>query len=131
MQVAPVEVEYSDKPKWGQLTVPNFHGPFALYFLMLCCAALIWLAEMALPTPRRGVGGGRHWHAGVQLIRPFCPRSCQEHGLSNVWSFETCLNLQCSSTEVVLELGPVLRPKFKMSNELHPRSPRAAISLPT
>ena len=42
-----MEVEYSDKPKWGQLTVPNFHGPFALHFLMLCFAMLVWLAEMA------------------------------------------------------------------------------------
>ena len=51
-------------------------------------------------------------------IRPSrtCPKS--------FWSFETCLNLQCSSTEVVPELvpvwHPVLPPKFKMSIKSRP-----------
>ena len=71
---------------------------------------------------------------GCNSIDTFVPEAAEEPGLSHVWSFETCLNLQCSGIEVALELGPVLqpvlRPKFKMSIELHPSSPRAAISSP-
>ena len=43
-------------------------------------------------------------------------------------SFETCLNLECPSTECGLDLGPVLHPvscpKLKISIELHPSSPQ-------
>ena len=48
LQIAPVVVEYSDQPEWGQLTVPNFHGPLAVHFLVLCCAMVAWVVEMVL-----------------------------------------------------------------------------------
>ena len=49
------------------------------------------------------------------------PECGPEPGSSYVWSFGTCQTLKCTSTEVVSELGPVLRPvlcpKFQMSIE--------------
>ena len=60
-----------------------------------------------------------HWTSGVQFNRHICrPRIKSRTWPSHVWSFVTCLNLKCSSTEC----GPVLHPKFKLSIELHTRT---------
>ena len=47
-----MEVRYSDKPEWKPLTIPHYHGPFALHFLVLGCAVLVWVAEMVF-HPRK------------------------------------------------------------------------------
>ena len=63
------------------------------------------------------------------------PKWGPEPGPSHVWSVDTCLYFQCPSTEFDPEcgpdLGPVLHPKFKVSIELHPRTPSWATCLPT
>ena len=64
---------------------------------------------------------------GCNLIDIFVgPESGPEPGPSHVISLETCLKLKCPSTECGPEFvpvwHPVLRPKFKVSIELHPRS---------
>ena len=57
------------------------------------------------------------------------PESGPEPGPCYVSSFETCLNVECPSTEFSPEYGPfwwpVFCPKFKVSVELRPRSPAA------
>ena len=54
------------------------------------------------------------------------PESGKEPGPSHVWSFETCLNLECPNTVCSPEPGPVLCPVlglwFKIFIELHPRT---------
>ena len=58
----------------------------------------------------------------------FSPESSAEPVPSHVYSFQTCLNLECPSIEVGPEHGPVLRlvscPKLKLSFELTPRATR-------
>ena len=49
-----------------------------------------------------------HWNQGCNSIDIiFVPESGPKCGPSHVLSFETCLNLECPSNEVVAELGPV------------------------
>ena len=54
-----MEVEYSDQPEWGQLMVPNFHGPLAVHFLVLCFAMVVWVVEMVLHCHFNDSGKGR------------------------------------------------------------------------
>ena len=62
------------------------------------------------------------------IVTFLSPELGQKPGASHVWSFDTCLNLKCPSTEFGPELGSLLCPglhqKFKMSTELTPRSPQ-------
>ena len=44
----PVEVEFSDKPEWTQLTVIHLQGPLRLHALLLILATLVWFAELCV-----------------------------------------------------------------------------------
>ena len=44
----PVEVEFSDKPEWTQLTVIHMQGPLGLHAFILVLATLVWLAELCM-----------------------------------------------------------------------------------
>ena len=41
-----MEVEFSDKPEWTQLTVIHLQGPLGLHALLLFLATLVWFAEL-------------------------------------------------------------------------------------
>ena len=45
-----MEVEFSDKPEWTQLTVIHLQGPLGLHALILILATFVWLAELCLGT---------------------------------------------------------------------------------
>ena len=77
------------------------------------------------PLPDKDMSGGEHpeGDAGKLGCNSIDIFFVPEPGPSHVRrSFDTCLNLQCSSTAVVPELDAFLSPKFKMSIELRPRN---------
>ena len=43
-----MEVEFSDKPEWTQLTVIHLQGPLGLHALILVLATFVRLAELCL-----------------------------------------------------------------------------------
>ena len=50
----PVEVEYSDKPEWGPLTVSHLHSQLLVHGLLLSIAIVVWVGELCVGgVPKR------------------------------------------------------------------------------